>query len=106
MPIISAAPASLSVLRGAREPLGYLAILAARLYLAARVVVREHDAGRARPDGRLEDLPRVDEGGRERADRDGRKPYDFVFRVQEHGDEVLPVKIGDPPPQEPIHVRG
>jgi hypothetical protein len=92
--------------RGARQALGDLAVLAARFYSAARVVVREHDARRARPDGRLEDLPRVNKGGRERADRDCRELYDFVLGVLEHGDEVLPVQIGDPPPQEPIHVRG
>src|SRR5829696_10286406 len=67
--------------RGARQALGDLAVLAARFYSAARVVVREHDARRARPDGRLEDLPRVNKGGRERADRDCRELYDFVLGV-------------------------
>src|SRR3712207_3766601 len=41
-------------LGGARQPTGDLAVLAARLDPAAGVVVREHDARSARPNGRLE----------------------------------------------------
>src|SRR5215218_1650630 len=87
---------------GARQPTRDLAILAARLDLAAGVVVREHHARRARPDGRFEDLPGMDERRRERADRDRRALYNLVLGVQEHGDEILPVKIGDTPPQKAV----
>src|SRR5215213_2284695 len=63
------------------EPPRYLAVLVARLDPPARVVVRENDAGRARPYGRLEDLPWMYQGSRERADRDRRELYYFVLGV-------------------------
>src|SRR5215218_3223034 len=53
---------------GAQQPGRNLAVLAARFDPAARVVVREHDARRARPDGRFEDLPGMYERSGERAD--------------------------------------
>src|SRR4028119_2024831 len=79
------------------EPPCHLPVLAAGFDLAARVVVREHYPCRARPYGGLEDLAGMDQGRRQGAYRDRRIFQHLVLGVQEHRNEVLPVKIGDPP---------
>ena len=86
-------------LGGPHKPLRDLTVLRAGLRLAAGVIVRQDHARRTRPDGRLEDLPGMDEGLREGAYADQRRAQDLVFGVQEHDDEVLPVEIGYASPQ-------
>src|SRR5215204_5766241 len=66
---------------GLLEPLGGFAILRTGLDLAAGMIVHEHHARRTRPNGRLEDLPGMDEGGGKRAYTDQRGPYNLVFGV-------------------------
>src|SRR5919107_3220495 len=63
------------------EPPGGFAILRTGLDLAAGMIVHEHHARRTRPDGRLEDLPGMDEGGGKRAYTDQRGPYNLIFGV-------------------------
>src|SRR5829696_6491874 len=93
-------------LGGLLEPPRHLAVLAARSYLAAGVVVGEHYTRRASPDRRLEYLPGVNQRRRERSNRDRRKLYYLVLGVQEHRDEILPVEISDPTPQKPVDIFG
>src|SRR5918997_5522033 len=88
------------------EPPRHLPVLATGFHLAARVVVREHDASGTRPYSGLEDLAGMNQGRRESSYRDRRVFQHLVLGVQEHRDEVLPVKIGDPPPQKALNVRG
>src|ERR671916_2137500 len=88
------------------EPPRDLAVLAARSYLAAGVVMGEHYTRRARPDRRLEYLPGVNQRRRKCANRDNRKLYYLVLGVQEHRDEILPVEISDPTPQKTVNVLG
>src|SRR5919112_58417 len=66
---------------GLHEPTGGFAILWTGLDLAAGMIVHEHHARRTRPDGRLENLPGMDEGGGKRAYTDQRGPYNLVFGV-------------------------
>src|SRR5215207_4765374 len=93
-------------LGGLLEPPRDLAVLAARSYLAAGVVVGEHYTRRASPDRRLEYLPGMNQRRRKRANRDSRKLYYLVLGVQEHRDEILPVEISDPTPQKTVYVLG
>src|SRR5215204_504523 len=93
-------------LGGLLEPPRDLSVLPARPDLAARVVVGEHYTRRASPDRRLEYLPGVNQRRRKRANRDSRKLYYLVLGVQEHRDEILPVEISDPTPQETVNVFG
>src|SRR5215203_6881552 len=88
------------------EPPRDLAVLAARSYLAAGVVVGEHHTRRTSPDRRLEYLPGVNQRRGKRANRDSRKLYDLVLGVQEHRDEILPVEISDPTPQKTVNIFG
>src|SRR5215204_2852170 len=66
---------------GLLEPPGGFAILRTGLDLATGMIVHEHHARRTRPNGRLEDLPGMDEGGGKRAYTDQRGPYNLVFGV-------------------------
>ncbi len=93
-------------LGGFLEPPRDLAVLAARSYLAAGVVVGEHYTRRASPDRRFEYLPGMNQRRRKRANRDCRKLYYLVLGVQEHRDEILPVEISDPTPQKTVNIFG
>src|SRR5215210_8686359 len=91
---------------GLTHPLRDLAVLPARLDLAAGVVVRQYDTRGTRPDSRFEDLPGVNEGSRERAYGDRGGLDHLVFGVEQHNDKILPIEVGYAPPQKPLHVRG
>src|SRR5918997_756089 len=91
---------------GLPEPPGDLAILVARPNPSARVVVGEDHTGRAGPDRRLENLPGMDQRRGKGAERDRRELQNLILRVQEHGDEVLPIKVSDAPPQKTVNVLG
>ena len=97
MPMVSPARASLPVTS-----------LSSRLGsdVTARVVVGEDYRRGARVYGGLEDLPGMDQGGGEGADRDGGARYHGVLRVQKDDHEALAVEMGHPAPKQGVHVRG
>src|SRR5438552_2728150 len=64
-------------------------VLVARLGIAARMVVDQHDAGGGVEDGGAEDLARMDDRRVETADRDRLPALQLVARVEEQHDEVL-----------------
>src|SRR5215210_7195529 len=91
---------------GLVQPPRDLAVLSARLDLAAGVVVRQYDTRGTRPDSRFKDLPRMNERSGERAYGDRGGPDHLAFGIEQHDDKILPIEVGYAPPQKPLHVRG
>ena len=91
--------------RGFGETRRNLPILTARVHPAAGMIVSEYYTRSTRPYSGLEDFPGMYEGFRKCADRDNRSIYDFVLGIQQHGDEVFPVRIGYLPSQKLVYIR-
>ena len=66
------------------QPPRQIHIVAARLWIARRVVVEQDDGSCGGGRGFAEDLPRVRRTRVERSDRDNRRSNQTVFRVEHH----------------------
>jgi len=68
-------------------------VLAARLWISRRMVMRYNDSGRVRKDSRLEDLSGLDDRRGQPTHRGARESDERAGRIQKADQELFPVAI-------------